>query len=470
MLRPDRISCLRAFDPTGSRTLWVAGGARVWQAGPERARGCERMGLRKEIPMRGTERREHAAAPAATLAKMRRRGVLFVIGQLDLGGTESQLVMLAKELKRRGWRVEVFSLSKGGVLAESLSRAGVNLVYGLHRQNPAPAAAASAKQAVEPSSAPKTRPSVKAMLVLSAAVASLVARIILLRPTAVHALLPLTNFLGAVAGRIAFARLVITSRRGLGYHQERWPRLKRMDRIANRLSHVVVANSHAVAADMAARDGYDVHAVKVIPNGLDLSRFDDIEKSRAETRRKLGLSPDETGIVIVANLIPYKGHRDLIQAFALASERRSGLRLFMAGQDRGIREALLEEAARLGVGSKVQALGSRTDVPALLAGMDIGVIASHEEGFCNALMEKLAAGLPVVATDVGGNPEAVSGMPGCVLVEARDPADLARGLLAVLDRMPEPLADREFRQQTMRQRYSIAAMVDDYERLYLAGG
>ncbi|TKB24733.1 MAG: glycosyltransferase, partial [Mesorhizobium sp.] len=159
-----------------------------------------------------------------------------------------------------------------------------------------------------------------------------------------------------------------------GYHQERWPRLKRMDRIANRLSHVVVANSHAVAADMAARDGYDVHAVKVIPNGLDLSRFDDIENSRAETRLKLGLSPDETGIVIVANLIPYKGHRDLIQAFALASERRSGLRLFMAGQDRGIREALLEEAARLGVGSKVQALGSRTDVPVLLAGMDIGVI------------------------------------------------------------------------------------------------
>ncbi|TIS12850.1 MAG: hypothetical protein E5X07_39225, partial [Mesorhizobium sp.] len=82
----------------------------------------------------------------------------------------------------------------------------------------------------------------KAMLVLSAAVASLVIRIALLRPTAVHALLPLTNFLGAVAGRIAFARLVITARRGLGNHQERWPRLKRMDRIANGLSHVVVAN------------------------------------------------------------------------------------------------------------------------------------------------------------------------------------------------------------------------------------
>lgn len=117
------------------------------------------MSLRKEMTMSGTEQRDLAAVPAATLTKMRRRGVLFVIGQLDLGGTESQLVMLAKELKRRGWRVEVFSLSKGGVLAEPLSCAGVNLVYGLHRQNPAPAAAARAERALEPSTAPKTRPS-----------------------------------------------------------------------------------------------------------------------------------------------------------------------------------------------------------------------------------------------------------------------------------------------------------------------
>jgi glycosyltransferase involved in cell wall biosynthesis len=101
--------------------------------------------------------------------------------------------------------------------------------------------------------------------------------------------------------------------------------------------------------------------------------------------------------------------------------------------------------------------------------MDVGVIASHEEGFCNALMEKLAAGLPVVATDVGGNPEAVSGMPGCVLVKPRDPADLARGLLAVVERLPEQTADRKYRQQVMRERYSIRTMVDAYETLYLTG-
>ncbi|MDX8496785.1 glycosyltransferase, partial [Mesorhizobium sp. VK22B] len=173
----------------------------------------------------------------------RRRGVLFVIGTLDLGGTESQLILLARELKKRGWKVEVFALSRGGVLAQTLDSAGIPVLYGLHRPNPSPPPPTSAKTDAKPSVA-KRRPSVKAMLVLGAAVASLVARIAWTRPRVVHAFLPLTNFLGALAGRFALAPLVITSRRGLGNHQERWPRLKRMDRSANWLSHVVVANSH----------------------------------------------------------------------------------------------------------------------------------------------------------------------------------------------------------------------------------
>ncbi|WP_292492764.1 glycosyltransferase [Mesorhizobium sp.] len=420
--------------------------------------------------MTDVESQQRAAIPATLLIRSRRRGVLFVIGTLDVGGTESQLVLLAKELKKRGWKVEVFALSRGGVLAQTLRGAGIPVLYGLHRPNSSPPPPTSAKTDAKPSIVPNTRPSVKAMLVLGAAVASLVVRIAWTRPRVVHAFLPLTNFLGALAGRFALAPLVITSRRGLGYHQERWPRLKRMDRIANRFSHVVVANSHAVAADMAARDGYDIDRINVIPNGLDLSRFDDIGHRREETRRQLGLEPGDIGIVIVANLIPYKGHSDLVEAFARASQGRPNLRLIIAGQDRGIGPTLTDQAQRLGVGAKVRLLGMRNDVPGLLAGMDVGVIASHEEGFCNALMEKLAAGLPVVATNVGGNPEAVSGMPGCVLVKPRDPADLARGLIAVLDRLPEQAGDRELRQRAMQERYSTGAMVDAYERLYLADG
>jgi glycosyltransferase involved in cell wall biosynthesis len=427
------------------------------------------MTLWGDIPTSDARGENHSVVAPAAVAGKRRRGVLFVIGTLDLGGTESQLVLLATELKKRGWRVEVFALSEGGVLAEPLRRAGIPVFYGLHRQSPAPTSPVSARIGRKPGVASKTRPSLKAMAVLAAAGVWLVGRIVLKRPSVVHAFLPLTNFLGAVTGRAALAPLVITSRRGLGNHQERWPRAKRMDRIANGLSHVVVANSHAVAADTATRDDYDIDRIWVIPNGLDLSRFDDIGDRREECRRRLCLGPDEIGIVLVANLIPYKGHRDLVEAFAFASKERPNLNLFLAGQDRGIERALAEQAHGLGIGSKVRALGAQSDIPGLLAGMDVGVIASHEEGFCNALMEKLAAGLPVVATNVGGNPEALAGMPGCELVEPRAPADLARGLLAVLDRLPEPAADRKLRQSLMQQRYSVGAMVDAYERLYFAG-
>ncbi|TIT29828.1 MAG: glycosyltransferase [Mesorhizobium sp.] len=398
-----------------------------------------------------------AIVPSTAIAKSRRKGVLFVIGSLNLGGTESQLVLLAKELARRGWRVEVFALTPvRNILAEPLTRAGVPIFYGRHRPN-------------SPAAGSRTSPGLKELMVLLAAATWVFRRVAWTRPSVVHAFLPLTNFLGAIAGRLALAPLIVTSRRGLGSHQERWPWLKWMDRSANRFSDVVVANSLAVAADTATRDNYSINRIKIVANALDFSRFDNIGDRRNGTRARLGLGPDEVGIVIVANLIPYKGHDDLIEAIALACKVRPNIKLFMAGQDRGIGSALAQQAERLGIGRNVQALGVQSDIPGLLAGMDVGVIASHEEGFCNALMEKLAAGLPVVVTDVGGNPEAISGLPGCVLVQPRAPTDLARGLLETVDRLPKRKTEQEFRQRIMRQRYSIEAMADAYEALYFTG-
>jgi glycosyltransferase involved in cell wall biosynthesis len=145
----------------------------------------------------------------------------------------------------------------------------------------------------------------------------------------------------------------------------------------------------------------------------------------------------------------------------------------LIGEDRGISGAILDEARRLGVAERIAFLGRRDDVPELLSAMDIGVMASHEEGSSNALLEKLAAGLPVVATDVGGNPEALYGMPGCELVQPMDPAGLTRGIKAVIDRLDTSGSQQKERCRLVRERFSVDAMVDAYERLYLskmAGG
>ena len=127
----------------------------------------------------------------------------------------------------------------------------------------------------------------------------------------------------------------------------------------------------------------------------------------------------------------------------------------------------MSDADRLGAASRITLMGLRSDVPRLLSAMDLGVMSSHEEGFSNALLEKLAAGLPVVATNVGGNAEAVEGMPGCILVRANDADDLARGLAEAVGGLGGDDQNRKIRQNLVRERYSVDAMVDAYERLYL---
>jgi len=229
--------------------------------------------------------------------------VLFVIGTLQVGGTETQLALLAEGLARRGWCVEVFALDTSGPLAARLREAGVT-IFG------------RSKSVMD-------RPPVVRLASLAGCQGALFWRIVRTRPDVVHGFLPLTNFMAAVAGRAGFAPRVVTSRRALGNHRDRRPALTWMDSVANAGSHAVTANSMAVARDMNAREGYPLDRIVVIPNGLDLARFDGIERERETVRRELGLEPGDVALVNVGNLIPYKGHAELIEAFAdLRSEER----------------------------------------------------------------------------------------------------------------------------------------------------
>lgn len=376
-----------------------------------------------------------------------RRRVLFVLGTLTTGGTETQLVLLATGLKQRGWAVDVFPLEKIGALVEPLERAGVRVLDGGYRH------------------AHGTR--ISRLLRLAACEARLAWHVVRTRPAVLHGFLPLTNFMSAVTGRLAFAPLIVTSKRALGRHQDHHPAWKRFDRIANGLSDIVTANSNAVATDTNARDGYDLNRIVVIPNGVDFGRLDQVDRHRAAARAQLGLSPADIAISMVANLIPYKGHRELLQAFARIASDDPGLKLFLIGRDDGIGASLSDAAGKLGIADRVRLMGPRSDVPELLAAMDLGVLASHEEGFSNALLEKLAVGLPVVATDVGGNPEALRDMPDCILVKPEDATDLARGLAEAIARLSRAGEGSEIRRRLVRERYSVDAMVGAYERLYL---
>lgn len=370
--------------------------------------------------------------------------VIYTIGSLELGGAESQMVLLIRELKKRGWHCELFVLEAKGPFKSILEQDGITIHDGGY--------VSDASKGV------KVYQLLRAMVRFWRLTRDV-------QPDVLHAYLQMTNFIGSLVGRAAGVRKIITSRRALGTHQDRQPYRKWLDKIANVLSDRVTVNSSAVGRDTIFRDGIAPEKLVLIRNALDLDRFSEQVGTRDAVRKSLGLAENELGIIKVGNLIPYKGHADLINALPKVLEKNSAVRLFLVGEDRGIQVDLERLASSLGVTGRVYFLGQRDDVPSLLMAMDLYAMASHEEGSSNALLEAMAAGLPIVATDVGGNREALEDGRAGMLVPPHDPGSLSLAIGKLLDDdvLRSQIAARA---KACAQAYDIPKMVEAHISLY----
>lgn len=370
--------------------------------------------------------------------------VLFVIGSLNIGGAEKQLCLLSSGLCVRGWHCRVFCLQAGGALVPMLQSAGVPVCHG--GMQPGDLSRHPHKLAIS-----------------SLHLAALIQRF---RPQVLHAFLPLVTFVGALCGRILQVPLVITSRRALGTHQERFLFLQPLDVAAGRLSHWVTVNSRAVAEDTMRREHLNPDRIIHIYNGIETQRYARSGADRWKTRQLLGIDRHAAVVIVVANLIAYKGHADFLHAFAQVAQRLKHAVALVVGEDRGILRDLQACAAKLGVRDKVHWLGLRQDVPALLGAADVSVLSSHEEGFSNVILESMAAGLPVVATRVGGNSEAlIHGLTGC-LVPPQRPGMLADGIVDLLTHPEKAARMGRLARKRVRQLFSVEQMVNAHHRLY----
>jgi glycosyltransferase involved in cell wall biosynthesis len=196
------------------------------------------------------------------------------------------------------------------------------------------------------------------------------------------------------------------------------------------LADHVVANADAIRRMLVEEEGLSAERVSVIPNGLDLSRFD----ARVREGLKAQL-PDTKGapvVVHVANMNhPVKRQEDLLRALAMVRLKGHVLHAFLVGD--GPRRPELERMTKeLGLTDTVHFLGHRADVPALYARADFGVLCSSAEGMSNAVMEGMAAGLPMVVTRVGGNPELVADGERGLVVPPLRPQTLSEAFLRLL--------------------------------------
>jgi len=281
-------------------------------------------------------------------------------------------------------------------------------------------------------------------------------RIYRLRPTILHASLFHANLPGRILGRLAGVPVVICSERTMAMESQ-WR--YRLNRWTIGLVDRVTVVSVLVRDFCIAHIGLPPRKLVLIPNGVELPRAP--LASRQEVRIEVGLPLDAPVAGAVSRLDPVKGVRFLIQALT----RLGGVHLAIAG-DGPERAALEALAERLGVAGRVHWLGQRGDVQRLLLAFDLFVQPSLHEGLPNTVLEAMAAGLPVVATGVGGTPEAVvDGVTG-LLVRPGDPEPLARAISRLLD---DPAARQTMGQagrERVVQHFTVERMVAQTETLY----
>ncbi len=265
-------------------------------------------------------------------------------------------------------------------------------------------------------------------------------------PYIVHT--PHGHVFSGYAGRIATSGFVLL---------ERWA--------ANLADRIVGLTDQEIREHLDRKIGRREQFVS-IPSGVEIDRFsrEPVASQRHAVRRTLGLPASACIIGSVGRLEPIKGHRVLLDAFLSLAPRFPDLYLTLAGDGQLLPE-LRQEAARSDVASRVRFLGWRDDLPAVLRAFDVFAFPSLNEGMGIALLEAMAAGLPIVASSVGGIPEVLGRGEAGLLVEAGSAAALAEGLeRLLLDPALRARASNAAKERA--RRYSVEAMLTRIEILY----
>ena len=282
----------------------------------------------------------------------------------------------------------------------------------------------------------------------------------------VHTHMDVADFYGALAGRLGGARCVVATKHAPDEFRTRrtWRRYPFMvlERLAYAMEDAVIVVSEGLASFLEETEHLPRRKMVVIGHGIDETSC---VVPRPQARQAPGLPAFDPLLGAVGRLSPEKGQAVLLRALPaiLAAFPRGGLVLAGEGPSRRELEA---EALRLGIADRAVFLGFRRDVPALLGAIDLFVQPSIYEGFGISLLEAMAAGLPIVASRVGGIPEMVQDGATGLLVPPQDPAALAAAVVRLLRDGDAARRLGEAAARGARARYSLQAVAARVEALY----
>ena len=382
----------------------------------------------------------------AETRKNLRYNAIQLIGSFHSGGSERQAVQLTRLLVESG-RCNVFvaTLERGGVLLDEIERLGfsdvpefrLNSFYDVH----------TARQ-----------------------VWRLAQYLRKHEIDVVHAHDFYTNIFGMAAAMLARVPVRIASRRESAVRPENQ---RLVERGSYRAAHAVVANCEDVRQQLI-REGVPAQKVRTIYNGLDLARVQPAQTDRKAILARLNLPEQMKFVTIVANMRAhvwnpepacYKDHPTFLRAAKRVYDSVPDAAFIIAGEGE-LTEATQELARSLGIADRTFFIGRCEDVGSVLSISDVCVLSSRSEGFSNSILEYMAAGKPVVATDVGGAREAIlHGVTG-YLVAAGEHEPMADHIISLLSDPESVRAMGEAGRRRVNEKFSSLKQLQTVENLY----
>lgn len=381
-----------------------------------------------------------------------KKAIRIFICSLDIGGTERHLAQVLPELVKKGWRVRIGVLTHRGALADEIQAQGVMVE--------------SLLSTFELQLIMKLPRLIGRMVRLILCLTKLIYQFTQDKTTILHFFLPESYIIGMVAAKLSrFPGPKLMSRRSMNNYQQKCHGIAWIESKLHPMNSIVSGNSLAVIQQLK-QELIPENRLRLIYNGIDLAAYQ-VKYDSNVVRHELNISERALVLIIIANIIPYKGHLDLLQGLSnIKHQLPDDWHLLCIGHDSGIVPELKQFCEKNHMLKQVKWLGSRKDIPRLLSCADIGVLSSHEEGFSNAILEYMAMNLPVVATDVGGNAEAVLDGKTGIVVPAKNPAALGNAILELAQDKDKSIKFGQLGKKRVIEQFSLERCVNAYDKLY----
>ena len=333
-----------------------------------------------------------------------KRKILILINQLNVGGTEKQLLKQMQALQK-SFEIRILLVSGSGDLIEEFKKLDLEL------HQPITFAGKN--------------------IARLHFIVNMLQSLKWFKPDIIHFYLPEAYIIGGILS-VLFApnKKLMMSRRSLNIYSQNHKILSLIERFLHKRMTKILSNSNAISQDLM-HEGVEEKKIIRIYNGVKNVNFSSLSEKQ-NTRKRYNVSHESVLIIVASNLYHYKGLDDLIEAIAHLEKEFQNFKVLIFGNDYGYKPRLVRLISKYNLKKYVSLIEGEAKLSLAWNAADIGVLPSHQEGFSNSLLEGMSSGTAMIVTNVGGNPEAIEHNVEGILVNPKKPFEIFEALFSLV--------------------------------------